>query len=44
LPHEAGLSLREAPVAPRHRLWLLAVSGAGREDWAPYLGVEPLTA
>lgn len=44
LPHEAGLLLREAPAAPRHRLWLLAVSGGSREDWAPYLGVEPLTA
>lgn len=44
LPHEAGLSLRELPTVPRHRLWLLAASGGGRDDWAPYLGTEPLTA
>lgn len=37
LPHEAGLELRSAPTAPRQRVWLLAMSGGGRADWAPYL-------
>lgn len=43
LLHEAGLVLRCAPAPPRHRVWLLAMSGGGRADWAPYLG-EALTA
>jgi 5-methylcytosine-specific restriction endonuclease McrA len=44
LPHEAGLVLRTAPMAPRHRVWLLAMSGGARDDWAPYLGEQSLTA
>lgn len=44
LPHEAGMALRTRPVAPRHRIWLLATSGGARREWVPYLGEEPLTA
>ena len=44
LPHEAGLVLRTAPVAPRERVWLLAMSGGARDEWAPYLGEQSLTA
>jgi 5-methylcytosine-specific restriction endonuclease McrA len=44
LPHEAGLVLRRQPSPPRQRVWLLAMCGGAREDWAPYLGAEPLTA
>lgn len=44
LPHEAGLVLRTAPSAPRERVWLLAMSGGARADWAPYLGEQSLTA
>lgn len=43
LPHEAGFVLRRAPSAPRQRVWLLAMSAGGRDEWAPYLGVA-LTA
>src|SRR5579862_4247881 len=44
LPHEAGLVLRSAPMAPRQRVWLLAMSGGAREDWAQYLDEQSLTA
>jgi 5-methylcytosine-specific restriction endonuclease McrA len=44
LPHEIGLVLRRQPVAPRQRVWLLAMCGGARDDWVPYLGAEPLTA
>ena len=44
LPHEAGMVLRTRPAPPRYRAWLLAASGAARQEWAPYLGEEPLTA
>ena len=44
LPHEAGLVLRTAPAAPRQRVWLLAMCGGARDDWAPYLGEQSLTA
>ncbi len=44
LPHEAGMVLRCLPAPPRHRIWLLALSGGGRSEWAPYLGEESLTA
>jgi 5-methylcytosine-specific restriction endonuclease McrA len=44
LPHEAGLVLRSQPVAPRQRVWLLAMSGGARDEWAPYLGEQSLTA
>jgi len=44
LPHEAGLVLRTAPMAPRQRVWLLAMSGGARADWAPYLDEQSLTA
>ena len=40
LPHEAGMELRTTPVAPRHRVQLLALCGATSEDWADYLGTE----
>ncbi len=48
LPHEAGMVLRATPVAPRHRVHLLALCGGVRDDWSTYLGVaaagEQLTA
>jgi 5-methylcytosine-specific restriction endonuclease McrA len=44
LPHEVGLVLRTQPSAPRQRVWLLAMSGGARDDWAPYLGEQSLTA
>ncbi len=44
LPHEAGLTLRCPPAAPRQRVWLLAMSGDARDDWAPYLTEQSLTA
>jgi 5-methylcytosine-specific restriction endonuclease McrA len=49
LPHEAGMVLRTTPIAPRHRLQLLAMFGGGSEDWRIYLGgnvdrLEPMTA
>jgi 5-methylcytosine-specific restriction endonuclease McrA len=39
LPQEAGLELRRPPVAPRHRVWILALAGQ-RADWAPYLAEQ----
>jgi 5-methylcytosine-specific restriction endonuclease McrA len=44
LPHEAGLVLHCHPAAPRQRVWLLAMSGGARDEWAPYLGEQSLTA
>jgi 5-methylcytosine-specific restriction endonuclease McrA len=44
LPHEVGLVLRTQPSAPRQRVWLLAMSGGTRDEWAPYLGERSLTA
>jgi 5-methylcytosine-specific restriction endonuclease McrA len=44
LPHEAGLVLRRLPAAPRERVWLIAMCGGARDEWAPYLGAEPMTA
>ena len=49
LPHEAGMALRRTPIAPHHRVQLLALCGGASEDWRTYLetGVpetEPLTA
>jgi 5-methylcytosine-specific restriction endonuclease McrA len=44
LLHEAGLVLHRPPGPPRHRVWLLAMGGSPRADWAPYLGEESLTA
>jgi 5-methylcytosine-specific restriction endonuclease McrA len=44
LPHEVGLVLRSQPAAPRQRVWLLAMSGGARDEWAPYLGEHSLTA
>jgi len=41
---EVGLVLRRQPVAPRQRVWLLAMSEGARRDWAPYLGEQSLTA
>src|SRR5674476_197437 len=38
LPHEAGMVLRTAPVAPRHRVQLLALCGGAGEEWGTYLG------
>jgi 5-methylcytosine-specific restriction endonuclease McrA len=40
LPHEAGMVLRSTPVAPRHRVQLLALCGNTSEDWADYLGAD----
>ncbi len=41
LPHEVGMVLRSTPVAPRHRVQLLALCGGGSEDWGTYLGTAP---
>ena len=38
LPHEAGMTLRSTPTAPRHRVQLLALCGGASEDWSTYLG------
>ena len=38
LPHEAGMVLRSTPVAPRHRVHLLALCGGAGEEWGTYLG------
>lgn len=38
LPHEAGMILRSTPVAPRHRVHLLALCGGASEEWGTYLG------
>ena len=44
LPHEAGMVLRSTPMAPRHRVQLLALCGGGSEDWGTYLGTAPAQA
>ncbi|MHB1711997.1 MAG: HNH endonuclease [Acidimicrobiales bacterium] len=49
LPHEAGMVLQRTPIAPHHRVQLLALCGGARDDWRTYLGtgvdsVESLTA
>ena len=49
LPHEAGMALRRTPIAPHHRVQLLALCGGASEDWRTYLEPgtpesEPLTA
>ena len=49
LPHEAGMALRRIPIAPHHRVQLLALCGGASEDWRTYLETgtpetEPLTA
>jgi 5-methylcytosine-specific restriction endonuclease McrA len=44
LPHEVGFVLHRVPTAPKHRLWLLAMSEGANEDWAPYLDGGSLTA
>ncbi len=38
LPEEAGFVLRRPPRPPRSRVWLLAVGGELRSEWAPYVG------
>jgi 5-methylcytosine-specific restriction endonuclease McrA len=38
LPEEAGFVLRRQPRPPRSRVWLLAVGGELRSEWAPYVG------
>jgi len=40
LPHEAGMVLRSTPVAPRHRVQLLALCGSTSDDWTDYLGSD----
>jgi 5-methylcytosine-specific restriction endonuclease McrA len=42
LPHEAGMVLRSTPVAPRHRVQLLALCGSTSDDWIDYLGPDAL--
>jgi 5-methylcytosine-specific restriction endonuclease McrA len=37
LPHEAGMALRRTPIAPHHRVQLLALCGGASEDWRTYL-------
>lgn len=49
LPHEAGMALRRTPIAPHHRVQLLALCGGASEDWRSYLETgahenQPLTA
>jgi len=44
LPHEVGMVLRSNPVAPRHRVQLLALCGGGSEDWDSYLADGPGSA
>ena len=44
LPHEVGMSLRRPPVAPRHRVEILALCGSARAEWAEYLGPGVLPA
>jgi 5-methylcytosine-specific restriction endonuclease McrA len=44
LPHEVGMVLRSNPVAPRHRVQLLALCGGASDDWHSYLGVAPAAA
>lgn len=44
LPHEVGMVLRSTPVAPRHRVQLLALFGGASEDWSTYLGGPAATA
>jgi 5-methylcytosine-specific restriction endonuclease McrA len=41
LPYEVGMVLRCTPVAPRHRVQLLALCGGASEEWSSYLGVAP---
>ncbi len=41
LPQEVGMVLRSTPVAPRHRVQLLALCGGASDDWSSYLGVGP---
>ncbi len=38
LPHEVGMVLRSTPVAPRHRVQLLALCGGASAEWKTYLG------
>jgi len=38
LPLEAGMVLRCTPMAPRHRVQLLAQCGSTSDDWIDYLG------
>lgn len=44
LPHEVGLALHIKPAPPRQRVWLMAMSGGARDEWAPYLDEQSLTA
>ena len=39
-----GSSCAPSRAAPRQRVWLLAMSGGARDEWAPYLGEQSLTA
>ncbi len=39
LPAEVGMVLRSPPVAPRHRVQLLALCGGTSADWHRYLGI-----
>ncbi|MBO0730843.1 MAG: HNH endonuclease [Acidimicrobiaceae bacterium] len=44
LLEDSGMHLRRKPVAPRTRTWILAVTGAMRPDWEPYLPAATLSA
>lgn len=37
-PREAGMRLRNKPVAPRERVWLVVAVGAIDPAWEPFLG------
>lgn len=37
-PHEAGMTLRRQPFAPRPAFWLVVAVGRVQPDWDPYLG------
>ena len=43
LPHEAGMVLRSTPIAPRHRVQLLALCGSTSDDWIDYLGSDVIS-
>ncbi len=40
LPHDAGMALRRPPVAPRHRVEILALCGHARQEWSEFLGTR----
>ena len=41
LPHEAGLTLRRRPVAPKELTWIIVAVGTVHPHWEPYLAGAP---